>query len=183
MCRFGTISDLSTHSTSRQRFSDLHFCCREAPTLLSFKTLIMTPPAKGFDNSLLLYGSLTSSAKLTTKNGQSEQNVDQVLYLSMEGQQCHNKHHSDTVPKKCVIFFYALFRSISKSSPGAVNYCRLCAKYLSQRKFPPSCRPNNAENGAEVNNHSCILKIIIKLIACQTLFDGINPLKMDKKCI
>ena len=29
------------------------------------------------------YGSLTSSAKLTTKNVQSEQNVDQVLYLSM----------------------------------------------------------------------------------------------------
>ena len=41
-------------------------------------------------------------------------------------------------------------------------------------------RPNNAENGAEGNNHSCIFQIIIKCITAQTRTNGTAPLKMDK---
>ena len=53
-CRFGTISDSATCSTSCRRFFKIHFRCGESPTLLPFKPLILTPPAKISDNWLLL---------------------------------------------------------------------------------------------------------------------------------
>ena len=57
----------------------------------------------------------------------------------MDGRQCQNKHHGDTVPKKCATCFYVIFGSILKSEPGAVQFCRLRVDYLNQTKFLPSC--------------------------------------------
>ena len=73
---------------------------------LPFKTLILTPPSKTVDNFLPLrfcwiffvhVPGIISKPK--NKNGQSEKDVDQVLYSEMNGQQYQNKHHGETVPK------------------------------------------------------------------------------------
>ena len=53
-CRFGTISDSATRSISCRRFFEIHFRCGESLTLLPFKPLILTPPAKIVDNCLPL---------------------------------------------------------------------------------------------------------------------------------
>ena len=55
MCRFGTISNSVTRSTSCWRFFKNRFCCVESLTLLPFKTLILTPPAKIVNNFLPLW--------------------------------------------------------------------------------------------------------------------------------
>ena len=52
--RFGTISDLYTPSTSCRRCFEIKFSCGDSPTLLPFKPLILTPPAKIVDNCLPL---------------------------------------------------------------------------------------------------------------------------------
>ena len=57
-------------------------------------------PSTGISLAFFLYVSLTSSANWKTKNCQSEQDVDQVLYSKMGGWQCENKQHGDTVPEK-----------------------------------------------------------------------------------
>ena len=55
------------------------------------------------------------------KNFQLEQNVDKVWYYTMDSQQFQNKDHSGTVPKKCMIGFYVLFRTIKKGALGTVQ--------------------------------------------------------------
>ena len=53
-CRFGIISDSATRSTSCWRFFNICFRFGESLTLLPFKPLILTPPAKIVDNRLPL---------------------------------------------------------------------------------------------------------------------------------
>ena len=70
--------------------------------------LILTPPRKS--STIAFYWNFIGSffcvrvpdiiSKLKNKNCQSEQDVDQVLYFEMDGQQCENKQHGDTVPEK-----------------------------------------------------------------------------------
>ena len=117
-CQFRTISDSATRSTSWRQFFKIHFGCRESLTLLPFKPLILTPPAKIVDNCLLLrflqqffaYTSLTSSENWKTKNFQSEQYVNQFLYSKIGGQKYQKKDHGDTVSKKPRDIFLCLLQ-------------------------------------------------------------------------
>ena len=71
-------------------------------------------PSAGISSAVFFaYASLTSSENWE-KNCQSEQDVDQTLYSRMEGRQCENKQHGDTVPEKEHDIFYVLYRSILK---------------------------------------------------------------------
>ena len=71
-------------------------------------SLILTPPTKTVNNCIHLdfiavffaYTFLTSSENWKTKNCQSEKEVNQVLYSEMDGWQCHNKQHGNTMPEK-----------------------------------------------------------------------------------
>ena len=55
-------------------------------------------------------------SKLNNKKYQSEQNVDKVLYSTMDGPQSQNKQHGDTVPKKARdMFLCSLQINIKKS--------------------------------------------------------------------
>ena len=130
-CRFRTILDPATHSTSCQKFFEIHFHCGESPTLLPFKPLILTAPVKIVNNCLPLqlcwqfsfaYTSLTSSENRITKNLQLEQYVNQVLFSDMGGRQCHNKHHGDTMPKQTRnMFLFSLCINIKgRTTKGSV---------------------------------------------------------------
>ena len=57
----------------------------------------------------------------------------------MDGRKFYIKDHGDTVTTNHATCVYVLFRSILKSEPGAVQYCRLRVDYLSKMKFPTSC--------------------------------------------
>ena len=46
------------------------------------------------------YTSLTSSENWKTKNCQSIQDFNQVLYSAIDVRQCYNNHHGDIVPEK-----------------------------------------------------------------------------------
>ena len=143
-CRFGTILDSATRSTSWRRFFEIHFCYGESLALFPFKLLILTIPAKIVDK--LPSAAIVSAVFFRTcpwhhqkteqqQNCRSEQDVDQVLYSAMDGRQCQNKDHGDTVQKPRGMCLCSLCTKI-KSEPGAVQYCRICVDYLSKTKFP-----------------------------------------------
>ena len=128
--RFGTISDSAKRSKSCRRFFEIHFRCRESSTLFPYKTLILTPPAKIVNNSLPLKFCWQFFcirvpdiiSKLNQKICQSEQDVDQVLYFSINSQQCQNKYHGFTAPKKlCKVFLCSLhIKSKKRARRGSV---------------------------------------------------------------
>ena len=67
------------------------------------------PSARISSAVFFAFASLTSSANRETKNCQSEKDVDQVLFYAMDGRQCENKQHGDTVPEKaCDVFVCSL---------------------------------------------------------------------------
>ena len=126
-CRFRTILDSATHSTSCKKFFEIHFHCGESPTLLPLKTLILTAPANIVYNCLPLqfcwqfsfaYTSLTSSQK----NLQLEQDVNQVLFSDMGDRQFHNKHHGDTMPKQTrdMFLFSLCINTKGRTTKGSV---------------------------------------------------------------
>ena len=76
------------------------------------------------------------------KNCQSEQDVDQIFYSAMEGRQSHNKDNSDTVkPPPSNICLCTIQINIEKRARCG-SLLRLCLKYPSKTKFPPSCTPD-----------------------------------------
>ena len=101
---------------------EINFCCRESPNSLPFKPLILTPLAKIADKWLLLQFCWQfvlrtrpwHHQQTEQKDCQLEQDVDQILYLAMDGGQCQNKDHGDTAPKKRATCVYVLLRSIYK---------------------------------------------------------------------
>ena len=134
-CRFRTISDSATHSTSCQKFFEIHFHCGESPTLLPFKTLILTAPVKIVNNCLPLqfcwqfsfaYMSLISSENWITKNHTSWKKTSIKFYFQIWAfdnvitntmvTPCQNKRET---------WFYVLFISINKIAPRRVQYCRI----------------------------------------------------------
>ena len=53
--------------------------------------------------------------KLKNKNCHLEQDVNQFLYSTMDGQKCENKQHGDTVTEKRVAYFYVIYISKLKN--------------------------------------------------------------------
>ena len=133
-CQFGNILDSATRSTSCRWFFEIRIDCVELPTLLPFKPIILTPPENIVDNSLLLgchrqffcVRAPDIIINMKNKNCQSEQDVDQFLYSSMDGQQYQNKLHADTMPKQKPqhVFMFSSYPYL-KSASGAVQYCML----------------------------------------------------------
>ena len=147
-CRFGTIPDSATRSTSCRRFFDIHFCCRESPTLFPFKPLILTLHAKIVNNCLPLgfnwhffcvrVPDITGNPK--KKKTVSRNRISIKFYIRKWAVKNSRTNTMVTLCQKnratCV---YVIFRSIQKSAPVAVQYCRLRVDYMSQTKLPPSC--------------------------------------------
>ena len=88
-CQFGTILDSSTRSTSCWSFLEINFRCGESPTLLTFKLLILTTPAKVVDNYLPLrfcrsfFGVCVPNItrKLDNKKTASRNNISIKFYI------------------------------------------------------------------------------------------------------
>ena len=71
----------------------------------------------------------------------TEQDFDQVLYLTMDGRQLQNKHHGDTVAKKTrEMFLCSLHINIKKARQVRFSTAGYMWTTRARKKFPPSCR-------------------------------------------
>ena len=137
---FSTIPDSATRSTSCRRFSRFIFvaenCRPSRPPSRSYWHPLWKFPTFAFRwdffGTFFAYAFLTSLEIWKTKNCKLEQDADKCLYSEMYGEQCHNKHHVEIVPKNRATCCYVLFWSLSKNcvKRGLVlqEMCRLTGK-------------------------------------------------------
>ena len=147
-CRFGTILDSATRSTSCRQFFEIHFRCGESPTLLPFEPLILTPRGKIVDDCLPLRFCRQFFfvhvpdiiGKMNSKKTASQNKISIKFYIRQWTVENVRTNIMVTPCQKTTrhVFMFSS-EQLKKSAPGAVQYCRLHVDYLSKMKSPPSC--------------------------------------------